>query len=464
MAWHLHTSGKYFDLQTCAPKDVFDSVIMEAEERPAKVRKLSHGADDQPISQNESLPEILPRNVVDTNVEQRQKRKSDEHANGTDADSSSPKKSSQNGSPGPATSASTSTIPPVSLNLDLPPTSNLSKNQLKKLRKKQEWEAGREDRKIIRKQKAQEKKARKRAAKDSNSDGLTSTKGDVLEAAENATSNHKGPKRVSNTLLPITLIIDCGFDDLMHDTERTSLSSQITRSYSDNYRARYRAHLAVSSFGGKLRRRFDTLLHQHYKNWKGVRVLEEDYVEAAERAKEWMSGANGGKLAGTFAADAQGASSQSAEELQKQAEVVYLTSDSENTLDRLKPYSTYIIGGLVDKNRHKGICYKSACDRGIKTAKLPIDEYMEMQSRFVLATNHVVEIMVRWLECGDWGEAFLKVMPKRKGGRLRQVGSPTVDGAVGGQEDETEEGEGGIVDPDSPNEQLGDIAVAEDGQ
>jgi tRNA (guanine9-N1)-methyltransferase len=30
--------------------------------------------------------------------------------------------------------------------------------------------------------------------------------------------------------------------------------------------------------------------------------------------------------------------------------------------------------------------------------------------------------MVHWLECGDWGEAFMKVMPKRKGGKLREEG------------------------------------------
>ncbi len=87
-----------------------------------------------------------------------------------------------------------------------------------------------------------------------------------------------------------------------------------------------------------------------------------------------------------------------------------------------------------------------------------------MQSRFVLATNHVVEIMVRWLECGDWGEAFIKVMPKRKGGRLRQAGTPTVDGGLGGQEDEAEHGEGGIVGVSSPIVQLGDISTAKDGQ
>ena len=99
--------------------------------------------------------------------------------------------------------------------------------------------------------------------------------------------------------------------------------------------------------------------------------------------------------------------------------MVYLTSESPDTLTELKPYSTYIVGGLVDRNRHKGICYKRAMDRGLKTAKLPIGDYMQMASRFVLATNHVSEIMVRWLELGDWGEAFLRVVPKRKGGVLK---------------------------------------------
>jgi tRNA (guanine9-N1)-methyltransferase len=88
-------------------------------------------------------------------------------------------------------------------------------------------------------------------------------------------------------------------------------------------------------------------------------------------------------------------------------------------LTELKPYSTYIIGALVDKNRHKAVCYKQAVAKGIKTAKLPIGEYIEMSHRSVLATNHVVEIMLRWLECRDWGEAFMKVIPQRKGGRLK---------------------------------------------
>ena len=387
---------------------------MEAEERPAKIRKLSYDDDD---GDGQKLPQDLPRGVGGDHEKQPVKDEKIESANGTTTHNSLPEPSKASDSviaeSDPTQVAPQATLPALD-------TSALSKNQLKKLRKKQEWEAGREERKIIRKEKHQERKARKRAARDEAADTTAVTNGPVIDAQEGKkeVSSRRGvPKHVSGILLPITFVIDCAFDSLMHDRERISLASQLTRSYSDNHRAPFKAHLVISSWGGELRKRFDTLLSEHYKKWRGVRVLEEDFAAAAEQSKEWMTTEKGGKLAGAFALHTEEASSG---DLPAQGEVIYLTSDSENTLDRLRPYSTYIIGGLVDKNRHKGICYKSARERNIKTAKLPIGEYMNMQSRYVLATSHVVEIMVRWLECGDWGEAFLKVMPKRKGGKLKE--------------------------------------------
>lgn len=60
--------------------------------------------------------------------------------------------------------------------------------------------------------------------------------------------------------------------------------------------------------------------------------------------------------------------------------LVYLTADSETVLDDLDPKNIYIIGGLVDRNRFKGITMNKAQEQGIKTAKLPIGEYMKMSS------------------------------------------------------------------------------------
>ncbi|PGG99939.1 tRNA (guanine9-N1)-methyltransferase [Blastomyces parvus] len=285
----------------------------------------------------------------------------------------------------------------------------LSKNQRKKLLKRERWEAGKEWRKEKRKEKITAKRERQRAAK---AEAVARDKVDPDDTSLMSRTERKKVEQQRSILLPITFVVDCDFDDLMIDKERVSLASQITRSYSDNAKAPFRAHMFFSSFNKLLKERFDTVLGKQYTRWRGATFMQEDYVVAVERAKAQMRKPTGGKMMGTFAGKAGQVSPDD-------GEVIYLSSDSPNTLTELKPYSTYIIGGLVDKNRHKGVCYKSAMEKGIKTAKLPIGDYMQMQSRYVLATNHVIEIMIRWLELGDWGKAFCMVLPKRKGGILK---------------------------------------------
>lgn len=58
-----------------------------------------------------------------------------------------------------------------------------------------------------------------------------------------------------------------------------------------------------------------------------------------------------------------------------------------------------------------------------------------MSSRFVLTTNQVVEIMLKYLECRDWKEAFMEVIPQRK--------QPTVKPLQQEEEGQNGEGKGG---------------------
>lgn len=64
--------------------------------------------------------------------------------------------------------------------------------------------------------------------------------------------------------------------------------------------------------------------------------------------------------------------------------LVYLTSDSDNVLDELNSNDVYVIGGLVDHNRYKGICFEMAKKEGIRHARLPIKEHLVMKTRDVL--------------------------------------------------------------------------------
>ncbi|RAK96177.1 tRNA (guanine(9)-N(1))-methyltransferase [Aspergillus ibericus CBS 121593] len=327
----------------------------------------------------------------------------------------------------------------------------ISKREMKRMRRREQWEGQRDLRRAKRKEKGIARKEKRRAALEQAKED-----GTLEELKKSYERTHKRFRK--STLLPLTLVIDCGYDELMLEKERISLGSQITRSYSDNSRSAYRSHLVFSSFNKQLKERFDTKLNKHYLNWKGVRILSNDFAQVAEMAKEWMVVPAGGRFEGVFA--------DKTDATPEDGEVIYLSSDSPNTLTELKPFSTYIIGGLVDKNRHKGICHKHAVEKGIKTAKLPIGDYIQMASRQVLATNHVVEIMLKWLELGDWGKAFLAVIPQRKGGTLKKTAGEQSEDAeevdeIAEEDDNAEEDEEQAL---AQAQQITDEAIEENQQ
>ena len=60
------------------------------------------------------------------------------------------------------------------------------------------------------------------------------------------------------------------------------------------------------------------------------------------------------------------------------ASLVYLTADAEEEVTGLQPGCGYVIGGLVDRNRHKRLCLDKAAALGIKAARLPIGDHMKL--------------------------------------------------------------------------------------
>jgi tRNA (guanine9-N1)-methyltransferase len=438
--------------------------MSDIEERPSKIRKVEPSEDLRDRNQNRSAS---------------LEKEESEEINGLPE-----REDGENGTPQADAQGETAEKPA------------LSKSQLKKIRKREQWEAGKEYRKIKRREKHKEKQARKAAQRAAAEEKIANGE---AEASEVLPTTEKKPRPRRPIQVPVSLIMDCDFDELMTEKELISLGAQLTRCYSDNKTTPYRSHMAITSWNGKLRTRFETVLTNNHLSWKGMRFFEEDFIAAAKELDGIMRGPEGGKLAGALSegsedlseskseehstekgAESQGptpkepstvksesveqpaapsslkseveepttAETTSPESTQPKQEpsIVYLTSDSPHTLERLSPNTSYIIGGIVDKNRHKGICYKRACERGIATAKLPIGEYMTMQSRSVLAVNHVVEIMLKWLETGDWGEAFLSVIPKRKEAKLKvkKEGSAVDSKATTEERDSGDEEEDGI--------------------
>lgn len=93
--------------------------------------------------------------------------------------------------------------------------------------------------------------------------------------------------------------------------------------------------------------------------------------------------------------------------------VVYLTADTETTLDTIKEGEVYVIGGLVDRNRYKNICAEKARRLGLRTARLPIGAD-RLKSSTVMTVNQVVNILLAFNQTGSWEEALDEHLPKRK--------------------------------------------------
>ncbi|XP_032367522.1 tRNA methyltransferase 10 homolog A [Etheostoma spectabile] len=240
----------------------------------------------------------------------------------------------------------------------------VSKSQKKKLLKQQKWEEERE----LRKQRRKEKKQQRRLQRTNH----------LEEQGGEAQHMRKRPRReVAPSSL--RLVVDCSFDNLMLTKDVQKLHKQIQRCYAENRRALHPVQVYLTSLGGQLKQSMDKK-DKGWVNWKDISIKTEHYSEVVARE-----------------------------------ELVYLTSDSPNVLEELDHKKAYVIGGLVDHNHHKGITFERATELGIAHAQLPLSSFVKMNSRKVLAVNHVFEIILAYLEKGSWQEAFFTVLPQRKG-------------------------------------------------
>lgn len=257
---------------------------------------------------------------------------------------------------------------------ELPP--GMSRNQWKKLQRQKRWEETKEEYRLIKRQKkkaARERKRHNRGEEGSGTDDIN----------YHQQKRPKIPSQQKQT--GVKIVIDCEFDELMNNKEIVSLSNQITRAYSAKRHCEYDLQLDITSFNKNLKLRFDKSVSQ-YKLWTNIQFQENDH------------------LADILPTDPQ-----------ERSKWIYLTADTDEVITELLPDHTYIIGGIVDKNRHKLICKKKAEQLGLRVGKLPIDQFIQLNGRQVLATSHVFELCCKWFELNkDWGKAFNEVLPPRK--------------------------------------------------
>jgi tRNA (guanine9-N1)-methyltransferase len=181
------------------------------------------------------------------------------------------------------------------------------------------------------------------------------------------------------------VIIDCAWENEHTESTLASLTQQIMFCYGLNKRYEKPSLLHLSNLGTATQYNLSKV---KFENWVGVTHSSGDYLEEQDRY--------------------------CIEPCPGKKQLVYLTSDADEVLETLEPSCAYIIGGIVDRNRLKGVTYQKAVSQGIRTAKLPIKEYFSLSATHVLTVNHVFEILLKYNILKSWPETLAAILPKRK--------------------------------------------------
>lgn len=93
--------------------------------------------------------------------------------------------------------------------------------------------------------------------------------------------------------------------------------------------------------------------------------------------------------------------------------LVILTPDSPNVLDKYNYDDHYVISGIVERGDKKPLTLAKAKRLNIRHARLPIDKYRRCRVHKALTLDQVLRVMLEVKQSKDWDAAF-KHVPSRK--------------------------------------------------
>ena len=258
---------------------------------------------------------------------------------------------------------------------------------------------------------------------------------------------------VERSLRAPRVVVDLSYEALMAEPDVHSLAKQLRFLYADNTHAQHPMQLVLSSLG--------PLTHDHAKQGEEPSTDDSSAAEASEAGeREEGEGAiaaprlydclrkNAGFHSWALTAFPHHflllppSPSPSPSPSPPPPPFVYLTAESSTLLTSLHPFTTYVIGGLVDHNRLKGHTHAAAIALSIPTARLPLTECMQVKGgrRTVITVNQAYQCLLQWWQAeaeahaqqGEhehaahdeswqrrWCAVFKHVLPSRQGWQVR---------------------------------------------
>ena len=305
----------------------------------------------------------------------------------------------------PTTSTTSSASPAATL--------PMSKNQFKKLQKKERTRQKQQDKK-------RREKEERRAKAIADGRDLEAERAfqeeRTLAGDRQRRLQEAWAQKLQQAANQFQICIDCAFEEQMREREIASLAQQIRYCYAYNKKSPNPSRVAVTSLKAGSETRLLLEKEMGFGTWHQRAFTCTDQ-----------------ELLDYYATDNNHTSNEGTATLQPAPKLVYLTSDSTTVLKHLDDDTVYVIGGIVDRNRLKTVAMHRANALGIPTAKLPLDEYLaQMPSTRVLTCNHVFDILLQYREHGnDWVLALQNVLPRRKGAELKEKCTGVEEKVVG---------------------------------
>lgn len=177
------------------------------------------------------------------------------------------------------------------------------------------------------------------------------------------------------------LIFDCSFENEMSPIELVSLAKQLRLSLSINrlHSTPFFFHLTSLQPNGRLHKLLLKMIPTLHSPTFPIHVTEQFIPDQIARER-----------------------------------LVYLSPDSPTLLKEFNDRDVYIIGGLVDKGAKKPLTYAKAKELGIRTARLPLEQFLQWkQSNKSLTIDQMTKIVLEFKKSRDMRQAVQHV-PSRK--------------------------------------------------
>lgn len=169
--------------------------------------------------------------------------------------------------------------------------------------------------------------------------------------------------------------IDVGFNADHTDREKRSLCRQMGQAYNAIKQASLPTSLHITSLSGDM---LTLLRSQGIENWVASRY-DQSFWDV-------------------FALD----------------QIVLLSPDAADVLEDLQSDKIYVIGGIVDRSVRKSITLGCGIKRGVRTVRLPIQEFVPDRQSHVLNVDTTLAILVRYLQVRDWPSVLRETVPLRR--------------------------------------------------